>query len=76
MQTPEAGLAVYTSSEGLQERLKQGWWQYLVSWIRSPKDFVLATVPLEKVVTVKTIIADEKLGPLYAELLHTGETLS
>lgn len=76
MQNPEAGLAVYTSSDGLQERLKQGWWQYLASWVTSPKDFVIASVPLEKVVTVKTIIADDKLGAVYSELLDTGECLT
>ncbi len=74
MQTPEAGLAIYTSSAGLQERMKKGWWSYLTSWITSPKDFVLATIPLDKVVTVKTIIADDKLGSLYEELLNTGKS--
>lgn len=76
LQNPEAGLAVYTSVPEMEERLHQSWWQRLYSWAIPPKDFVIARVPLDHVVTVKTVIADEKLGPLYKELLSAGKLQS
>ena len=34
---------------------------------------MVASIPLDKVVTTKTVIADETLGPIYKELLDSGK---
>lgn len=72
VQNPQAGLGVYAKHSELEERLKKGWWQWLTSWTRPTKDFVLATVPLDHAITAKTIVADETLGPLYQQFLIDG----
>ena len=76
LQNPEVGLAVYPAQADVEERLTKGWWQWATSWMRSPKDFVLATVPLDHAVTVKTIVADVKLGQEYEQLLRDGTSHS
>ena len=66
-------MAVYIDEKGLEEKLKgRWWWTRVASWLR-PSDFVLASIPLENVVTSTTITADEKLGALYKSLLETGD---